>query len=984
MAGEIASAYVDLLPSTAGFGSTAQRQLSPQMTTAGRTIGQQFGSQFGSSFGQQYSRDINGRLRDSRGRFVNEAALSGRLSGSRFGSLFGSSSVGQARGFGSRFGRVFASASLTPLRAIGVAAFGMFAVAKVKEFFAGAIDEARESQKVSALTAQVIKSTGGAAGVSAKQVGDLASAISRKVGIDDEAIQSGMNLLLTFKNVRNEAGRGNDIFNQASRAMVDMASAMAAASGGQVSFKSATTLVGKALNDPIKGLSALSRVGVTFTTQQQDQIKTLVASGKTTQAQKMILAELRSEFGGAAAASATAGDKFKVAFGNLQESVGTLLLPALDQAMTSGTGLIEFLMDRVPPAFAAFRSAVEPVTSAISTLVTNHLPVFKTILAALAGGVITSLIALIGGGLVSVLGLLLGALSSPIVVIGALAGAAIYAYTRFAGFREVVAQVVEWFQGTFVPGLLAVVDAVRGFAGQVAPIIQDAIGGLADRLAPLLPRVAALFGQIWATISSYLQLVGTVVKAALALLSWEWQQWGGAILDYVGSTFSNIVSAVSGVLNVLQGVIRLVLSLIRGDWSGAWDAVKQIASGAWQIIRALVSQAITQLQLVLSIGWSVIQAAASAAWEGIKKIPGLALAAIVAVIRTELGLAKAAVSAGIDAIKAYFGALASLPDKVTGWMGEILSAIKNKLGNAVDYVGKVPGKITSALGDVKDLLSDAGKAIMQSLYDGLLEKWGDVKDFVGGIAGWMKDNKGPIDYDRKLLGPAGRAIMEGFRDGLIEKWADVKSFVGGAGRQLAQELTAGLLAGIPGAVSAAEDAATKIQKAVLDRLTSMRDGVRSVLDGLRSEFASLRDSIASSLTGNLFEATDTYSFLLNLVNTKATLQKVAKGFHKLLKWGVSPKFLASLFNSGNIGLILDLASSSRLEALTASSVFSDIDQIGTSIGGQVAQVNLGPKIDRTNKQLSKIQKTLEALPDKFGEKVNSAASGKGTGSGKTP
>jgi hypothetical protein len=54
---------------------------------------------------------------------------------------------------------------------------------------------------------------------SAKQVGNLATAISNKVGIDDEAIQSGQNLLLTFKNIRNEAGKGNDIFNQTTSIM---------------------------------------------------------------------------------------------------------------------------------------------------------------------------------------------------------------------------------------------------------------------------------------------------------------------------------------------------------------------------------------------------------------------------------------------------------------------------------------------------------------------------------------------------------------------------------------------------------------------------------------------------------------------------------------------------------------------------------------------------------------------------------------------
>src|SRR5690349_2466006 len=141
-----------------------------------------------------------------------------------------------ARTAGKRFGGIF-SGSLKSV--IG----GALAGVGVTRLLGDALGEAREAQKVGALTTQVIKSTGGAAKVTAQDVGNLATAISNKVGIDDEAIQSGENLLLTFKNVRNEAGKGNDIFNQATKSFVDLAAGMAAASGGEVDFRSATTLV---------------------------------------------------------------------------------------------------------------------------------------------------------------------------------------------------------------------------------------------------------------------------------------------------------------------------------------------------------------------------------------------------------------------------------------------------------------------------------------------------------------------------------------------------------------------------------------------------------------------------------------------------------------------------------------------------------------------------------------------------------------------
>jgi hypothetical protein len=96
--------------------------------------------------------------------------------------------------------------------------------------------------------------------------------LSNKAAIDDETIQKGLNLLLTFRDIRNEAGKGNDVFNQTAKAAVDMSSAFTAA-GKNMSVSDAMLQIGKAVNDPEKGMSRLTRVGVTFTKQQQDQVK---------------------------------------------------------------------------------------------------------------------------------------------------------------------------------------------------------------------------------------------------------------------------------------------------------------------------------------------------------------------------------------------------------------------------------------------------------------------------------------------------------------------------------------------------------------------------------------------------------------------------------------------------------------------------------------------------------------------------------------
>ena len=163
---------------------------------------------------------------------------------------------------------------------------------------------------------QRIASTGGAAGRTSEELQALAGSLQKVTTFGDESIIEMQGLLLTFTNIQGE------IFDRANPAILDMATAMG------TDLKSAALQVGKALNDPIAGLSSLGRAGVQFTDDQKDLIKSLVDTGRGAEAQALILAELEKQFGGAASAAAdTFGGSLKQvsnAFGDLLEAPGGL------------------------------------------------------------------------------------------------------------------------------------------------------------------------------------------------------------------------------------------------------------------------------------------------------------------------------------------------------------------------------------------------------------------------------------------------------------------------------------------------------------------------------------------------------------------------------------------------------------------------------------------------------------------------------------
>jgi hypothetical protein len=219
-------------------------------------------------------------------------------------------------------------------------------------------EEMSEGQTVLAQTNAVLKSTGGVANVSSKQVEALAQSLSKLTGVDDEAIQSGQNMLLTFTKINNEVGRGNDIFNQATKATLDLSVALGK------DMPSAALMVGKALNDPIAGMTALGRAGVQFTVGQKETIKALVESGNLLGAQKIILAELNTQMGGSAVAYGEtlpgAIAKARNAFDEMAAGVLTAALPALEGMASAAARAAGF--------FAEHETAAKVLSIAIGAL----------------------------------------------------------------------------------------------------------------------------------------------------------------------------------------------------------------------------------------------------------------------------------------------------------------------------------------------------------------------------------------------------------------------------------------------------------------------------------------------------------------------------------------------------------------------------------------------------------------------------------------
>lgn len=423
---------------------------------------------------------------------------------SSFGRSLTSDLQRQSKGLAGRMGGI--GKTLGKGLAVGVSA-GIAGVGVLGKL---AIDAAVEAEKIAAQTQAVIKSTGGVAGITAKAVGAMSERLMNLSGVSDETIASGTNMLLTFRNIRNEVG-GEFVgtLDKATMATLDMSVAMGK------DMQSSAILVGKALNDPIKGLSAMSRVGIQFTESQEKAITKMVEAGDTVGAQTIILKELETQFGGSAkAAGETFGgqmDILKERVGNVLEELGFKLIPVLSK-------VVEWLGDHLPTAIKFGEQAFQ----VIGDVVAKVRGWFDGL-----GGATEGLSAKFGGVVA-------------------------FVQEQWPKIQEIIASVVDvvmtlWRQ--WGDEFVAIVKRVWSFIGQIISNALDIIMGIFDVFAGLLTGdwsrvwdgIKGIVGGVWETIKDIVSNAFGVLREIFgAVLSTLREIWGNT-WDTIKNTAADIV-----------------------------------------------------------------------------------------------------------------------------------------------------------------------------------------------------------------------------------------------------------------------------------------------------------------------------------------------------------------------------------------------------------------------------------------------------------
>jgi hypothetical protein len=273
--------------------------------------------------------------------------------------------------------------------------------------------------------------------------------------------------------------------------------------------------LGKALNDPIKGITALARSGVTFTAQEKEKIKVLVESGKMLEAQDTLLKAIETQVGGTAVATANASDQMRQGLRRAGEVVGRLC------CCLRFNRLVDFINKTVVPNVERFADVVgeEGLGAGLRMLGGGFLNVIEN------GGKFVNTLLVLTAAFVAMRGVAIAAtisqnlftvalLNNPIgrvvAILIVLGTAVVAAYLKFEGFRKVVNKVVnavigyvEMMVNLWIKAINIFIKALNFFRpllgklginfeeiGEIGAVSFGRIGDAADKATTSIRRTA--------------------------------------------------------------------------------------------------------------------------------------------------------------------------------------------------------------------------------------------------------------------------------------------------------------------------------------------------------------------------------------------------------------------------------------------------------------------------------------------------------------
>ena len=397
-----------------------------------------------------------------------------------------------------------------------------------------------------------------------------------------------------------------------------------------------------------------------------------------------------------------------------------------------------------------------------------------------------------------------------VTAVAALTAALVWFFTQTETGQQIWSSFVEWIKQAWI-GIADFFVNLWSSISEGAIILWEAVvtawTAYIESLKAMWTAIVTFFSDLWVSIQETASMawtaITTVVMAIIQPFIDGFMNIWNNISDGLTQIWEGIKMIFQGawefIKSIFLGAILIIIDLVTGNfdqlgvdlsliWEGIkngismiWEGIKTYFSGVVDVIVGYATGVFENFSNVLSTIWEFIKTAASMAWEWIKSTVTSLISGLVQGAQNIWGSFMNFLSSLWESIKsAAVNGWNALKSGVISIINGLIQGAQNAWNNLKQGVTNVVNSVTNIFKGLANInLWEAGKAILNGFLGGLKSAWEGVTNFVGGIANWIRDHKGPIEYDRKLLIPAGNAIMQGLDQGLQERFKGVKETVGG-------------------------------------------------------------------------------------------------------------------------------------------------------------------------------------------------------------
>jgi hypothetical protein len=659
--------------------------------------------------------------------------------------------------------------------------------------------------------------------------------------------------------------------------------------------KSLTTVTGALAKAQLGSLGGLSRLGA----------KTKDAKGHTLslrQAMKSLSDTYRGQAAVAAGTAAGQWGRLNVMYDETKEAIGYRLLPVV-------TKLAMFMLGTVVPTIGRVsgivRAQLTPAFDRVKSVAANALTQIVS-----ASKLLLPVLMSIGNQVMSGLVPALSRLAS-----------------TFKGDAITVVKVAFVALGVAVRGLLGGVNALL-------PVLTAVLNFLANNRATVLTFVG----------------VFAVLKTALFAISLATKAWAAAQL------LLNIAVGANPIGIIVIAIAALAAGLVYAYTHSAkfrsivdkmGNALKAFGQAVLAVVRFVKSHWVLIGTILLGpIFYAAVQIARH--WNRVKSVIVGGISAVIGFVRSHWQALLGTLLGG------PFGLAVVL---IARHWSQITGAVRSGVAKVVGFVKGLPGKISGALSGLGTLLSGAGQAVMQGFYDGIIKIWDKITSKVSGMAGWIKDHKGPISKDRTLLTPAGIAIMEGLVRGINRGMRPLEK----------------VLAKVTDHVKKTGD---RVKNLLSDRASFAEGFQRFGTSIFGADYSAARTvKTVDPETGEETDTTRPLSILDQIKQATANRDQSAQvkaDVAKLIKLGLSGSQIKKMQSEGDVEGIHALAQGTRSQIATLNSLNAQADAnlqsagVGAwgAVGGNAKKLK---DAERDARNAVKLEATLKSLEHRLNQ-----------------